>query len=174
LTLRECRTSSSPQQFRTDPTKAMPSRRIKKLTRPGFQLRLSATFLGLALLGQLLQFLLASTFLQVAARDVAGGEDLAATAAAVSLSAFFLAVVVTTPVVLVFGVMMTHRIAGPAHRLASYLNEVAEGVQTEPCSLRKGDELQELCEQVNRTTAPLRARALVSADRGPAFDRHAA
>jgi len=157
----------------------MRSRRTNKLTHPGFQLRLSATFLGLALLGQLLQFLLASTFLQFAARDVAGGGDLAAPAAAVSLKAFFLAVAITTPVVLAFGVVMTHRIVGPAYRLTSYLREVADGVQTEPCSLRKGDELKDLCDQVNRTTAPLRARALMSEDEsstadGPVTERLAA
>ncbi len=157
----------------TDPSNPMRSRRLNKLSRPGFQLRLTGTFLGLALLGQLLQFLLASTFLQFAARDVAGGGDLAAPAAAVSLKAFFLAVAVTTPVVLAFGILMTHRIAGPACRLTSFLRDVAEGVQSEPCNLRKGDEFKDLCEQVNRTTAPLRARALMSTDARSTAERPA-
>ena len=134
----------------TDPSNPMRSRRLNKLSRPGFQLRLTGTFLGLALLGQLLQFLLASTFLQFAARDVAGGG-----------------------VVLAFGILMTHRIAGPAYRLTSFLRGVAEGVQSEPCNLRKGDEFKDLCEQVNRTTAPLRARALMSTDARSTAERPA-
>jgi hypothetical protein len=37
-----------------------------------------------------------------------------------------------------------------------YLTELASGANPKPCRIRDGDELQDLCELMNRATEPLR------------------
>lgn len=52
------------------------------------------------------------------------------------------------------GVFLTHRIAGPLHRLVLHLRKVAEGEKTGALTFRKGDYFQDLAESLN----PLLAR----------------
>jgi len=57
---------------------------------------------------------------------------------------------------LVFGILLTFRLAGPIYRFEQYLRSVARGEQIGPCKIRKGDELQFLCDAINDATEPLR------------------
>lgn len=54
------------------------------------------------------------------------------------------------------GVASTHKIVGPLYRFRVYLTALARGESPEPCRIRKDDELQDLCELLNRATEPLR------------------
>jgi hypothetical protein len=54
------------------------------------------------------------------------------------------------------GVALTHRLFGPIYRFEQYLKGLKSGAATRPCILRKGDYLQDFCELLNDTTAPLR------------------
>lgn len=52
---------------------------------------------------------------------------------------------------------VSHRVAGPAHRLRRALESVQRGERIAPIVLRKGDELQELAEALNTTLQQLGA-----------------
>jgi hypothetical protein len=63
------------------------------------------------------------------------------------------------PMTLCAGILSTFRIAGPIYRFEQYLKQVARGEVTDPCRIRDGDELWDLCDLINEATAPLRHKA---------------
>lgn len=132
-------------------------RRRRKLIEPGLQLRLTFTFVGIAALSLLLQFVLfanAMTELAVALpRDGAllmerTGETLRAV-----LGVSFL---VFLPLTFAVGVMSTFRIAGPVYRFTAFLRQIQRGENPPDFRLRKGDEMTELARLLNEVTVPLR------------------
>jgi hypothetical protein len=68
--------------------------------------------------------------------------------------------VLLAPFLLVVGLVTTFRFFGPLHRFRVYLARLARGDRPDACRIRREDELQDLCELLNRATAPLRADAL--------------
>lgn len=55
------------------------------------------------------------------------------------------------PVMTLVGILITHRIAGPAYRMRMHLEAIeTTGEIPGPCKIRKGDELQELCSLLNQ------------------------
>ena len=136
-------------------------RRRKKLIKPGIQLRLVLSFVGLSVMGLMLQFLLlGSRMTNTAATLDGGGGDLAEEIPAMLLETFGVSLAILVPVTFVFGVLLTFRLAGPIYRFEQYLRSVARGEQIGPCRIRKGDELQFLCDAINDATEPLRLRRL--------------
>ena len=135
-------------------------RRSRKLIKPGFQLTVIGSFMGLTVVALLLQFLfLGGRLMETAHRlDSTGGSggDLASQVPRAMVEIFAISLCVLLPVILALGILLTFRIAGPVYRFESFLAAVSRGEQTAPCKLRKGDALQSLCEQINRTTEPLR------------------
>jgi hypothetical protein len=134
-------------------------RRIR-LVRPRLQLRLIGSFLGVALLALSLQYMV---FLRVLADTALSlphdGAALMADAPRRLGFVFTVSVVVLLPATFVVGLLVTHRIVGPIYRFESYLKQVIARKTVEPCRLRSGDELNELCELINGVTEPLRAGA---------------
>lgn len=130
--------------------------RRQKLVNRGLQIRLTAKFVGLAVLSMSLQFLFLGYRLLGALEGVEGrGGDLAGELPGLMLETLAISLLLILPAMVVMGVMLTFRIAGPAHRLETYLNQVAEGAATSPCSIRDRDELQTLCEALNGALQPL-------------------
>jgi signal peptidase II len=56
----------------------------------------------------------------------------------------------------VFGILITHRIAGPIYKFERYLESIARGEEQGDCKLRKGDELHDLCERLNTAVRALK------------------
>lgn len=135
----------------------MSAQRKHKLVRGSFQVRLVSKFVGLAALALLLQFLVlgALLFRSVAGLEGEGGE-LHGELPGILLLVFGLSLGVLLPILFGFGVVLTFRIAGPLHRIERFLGAVADGTADEPCSIRGGDELQELCRLVNAATESAR------------------
>ena len=134
-------------------------RRRKKLIKPGIQLRMVFSFVGLSVMGLTLQFLLLGSRLTNAAASLqGGGGDLAQEVPAMLLEIFALSLAILVPVTFVFGILLTFRVAGPIYRFEQYLKSVAKGEQIGPCKIRQGDELQSLCDAINDATEPLRMR----------------
>ncbi len=133
-------------------------RRIR-LVRPRLQLRLIASFTGVALLALALQYMV---FLRVLAETALAlpndGPALMTQVTGRLGLVFVVTALVLLPATFVVGLMVTHRIVGPIYRFERYLAQVIARETTEPCRLRQGDELNELCELINGATAPLRAR----------------
>jgi len=132
-------------------------RRKIKLPKPGLQLRLVGAFVGLAALGFLMQSLLLGMFLaEASARMPEGGSHLMAELPGLPIRLLLVTLGLVLPLVFAVGVLITFRVAGPVYRFEQYLTSVVRGEQLGPCRLRKGDELEGLCEIINRATERLR------------------
>ncbi len=132
-------------------------RRIK-LIKPGLQLRLIGVFLGVSALGFLMQTLIVWLRLAEAAELLpeSAGNALMAMLPRLPLEVLLASFGMLLPFTFAIGVLATFRVAGPVYRFEQYLKEVINGTQIGPCKLRKGDDLQQLCELINQATEPLR------------------
>ena len=63
-----------------------------------------------------------------------------------------------TPIMIWIGIRLTHKVAGPLVRIRAALAQLTAGHADLHLTLRKGDELLELAEDINRLAASLRAR----------------
>jgi hypothetical protein len=134
-------------------------KRRKRFIKPRLQTRMIGSFVALAALAMLLEFLLLGTKLMSVGGSLSGtGADLASEIPRVLFGAFALSCSLFLPLIFLFGVRITFRIAGPAHHLERFLKDVAEGRESQPCKIRAGDELQELCAWVNAATELPRAK----------------
>ncbi|QDU65410.1 hypothetical protein [Engelhardtia mirabilis] len=134
-------------------------KRRQRLIKTRFQLRLIAIFAGIALLAQLFQTLLMGSYLaQLAARMPAGGPVLAEETPGVLVQTLAASSLLLLPLILLVGISATFRIAGPLYRFDQYLKGLKNGSEVELCRLRRGDQLQDLCQVINEATEPLRAR----------------
>jgi len=132
--------------------------RHRKLPEPRLQLRLIGEFMGLAVLGLVLQYILLGVRLrQIASRVDASPGELVDAVPQVLTSTLLFTFAILLPILFAFGTRFTLRIVGPIHRFEKFLAAVKKGEQTEPCRLRASDDLQQLCELLNDVTEPLRA-----------------
>lgn len=134
-----------------------PRRRIR-LVRPRLQLRLMGAFLGLSLLALTLQYLVFQRLLADAATALPNDGALLLTQTNARLATVFLvSVALLLPATFAVGLLVTHRLIGPIYRFEVYLRQVIAKETSEPCRIRKGDELQDLCDLINAATEPVRA-----------------
>lgn len=140
-------------------------RRIK-LIKPRLQFRLIGAFVGLTALTLLLQFLLLAARLTVTASSMdQGGEVLMNLTGGLLIDILLFSFGVLLPLVCAVGVLVTFRIAGPVYRFEQYLGQVARGEDPGPCRIRKGDQLQDLCDKVNEAVSALRGRSAADPER---------
>jgi hypothetical protein len=58
----------------------------------------------------------------------------------------------------IYGIKMTHRVAGPLYKVSLYCDAVADGKLTRPGNLRRGDQLVEFYEHFRQAHEALRRR----------------
>ena len=141
-------------------------KRKKKLINPSLQLRLVAVFLctaGVAV--QVEAILIALTLSQLAGKLPNDGGILLTALPEFLRTNLLLTLALLVPLTIGIGVVATFKIAGPLYRFEQFLRAVRDGEQTEPCRIREGDELRELCQLLNEVTAPLRERGTATAQR---------
>lgn len=129
------------------------NRRTKKLIHSRLQLRLIAVFLTLSGASALFQVALLNRSLLKLVREVTESgslETLTDGLPSVFVANLAWTIGLLTPLMLCIGILATHRIAGPAYRMRKHCEEIALGGELRKCSLRKGDELHELCDALNR------------------------
>ena len=132
-------------------------KRKTKLIQPRLQLKLVASFLGISALALLLQFLVFGMRLSQAASIMPdGGAYLTAYKSKLLLETLTFSFGLLLPLSFAVGILITFRIAGPVHRLEDHLRRIARGEEVGRCTLRKGDDLQSLCERVNEAVEYLR------------------
>jgi methyl-accepting chemotaxis protein len=134
------------------------TQRNKKLINPKFQLKLVGTFFFLACISALFQVLL----LNLSLRELAPRLGESSEAMLLLLDELFrknlmLAFIGLLPLMLIVGVLVTHRIAGPIYRMEKHLEALARGENPGECRIRKEDEFQELCERLNEAQRALMA-----------------
>ncbi len=152
-------------------TVSTPERRRSKLIEPRLQWRFGITFLTCAALAMLVQSISVSFLLMRIADELPDdGIELKARVLDVLGGSMLVTLLVLTPVMLGVGILSSFKVVGPLYRFRVYLTKLADGERPPPCRIRADDELQDLCELLNRATAPLRDGALAR----PARERHAA
>ena len=126
-------------------------RRKRKLIKSGFQLRLVTVFLAMGCMAAVFQVLMLNRSILAVARrtGVAGAEFVEAVPHLLTINGLY-TLGVLIPLMTIVGVLATHRIAGPVYRFEKHLERLARGEKPGPCRIRKGDELQELCQWINR------------------------
>lgn len=131
--------------------------RKKKLVRNDIQLKLSLTFLLLASMGLVLQFLLFLATMTGKGLDEGGLGQAHAEIVDATLWALVLSAVIVLPLTWMVGILATHRFAGPIFVFRGFLEALVRGERPADLQLRKNDELKDVCELLNRATAPLRS-----------------
>ena len=132
-------------------------RRRRKLIRDSFQLHLVGSFILLAALAMGLQFLVLGFRLVPAAAALDGpGGELAEQVPRMLIEIFVISMAVLIPLLFALVLRVTFRIAGPVYRFEQFLEAVNKGEETEPCKIREGDRLEELCSLINRATETAR------------------
>lgn len=144
------------------------TQRNQKLIHPKFQLKLVGTFFLLACISALFQVLLLNLSLQeLAPRLGEGGEALLVVLSEVLRENLLIAFAFLVPLMLVVGVLVTHRIAGPIYRMERHLEALARGENPGECRIRKSDEFQELCQRINDAQRALLAAKEAAALQAP-------
>lgn len=140
-----------------DPKTAMskpPYKRRIKLIKPRLQLKLIGVFAGLSALSFLLQVLVVGRRLaEITVLLPNDGPLLHTLTPGLLTDVLIFSFGLLLPLTCAVGVLVTFRIAGPVYRFEQYLGQVERGEAQGPCRIRKGDELQDLCDQINRTMA---------------------
>lgn len=131
--------------------------RKKKLINSGLQLKMIAVFLFLSCIAALFQVILLNrSILSLAKHMPTDGDIMMSELPGLLVGNMAMTLGVLMPMMLVVGVLITHRIAGPIYRFERYLEAVARGEQNGPCSIREDDELQPLCDKLNAAITHLR------------------
>ena len=131
-------------------------KRKRKLINKGLQLKLVAVFTAIGCICALFQIILLNFGLLEIARSVpSGGEDVLRQARGMMVTNTLWTLGAMIPLMTCIGVVVTHRVAGPAYRMTQHCKEIAAGEPVRPCKIRKDDELQELCDALNAAIARL-------------------
>ena len=143
-----------------------------RVIHPRLQWRLVLTFFGVAALTLCLEYILFVQALStIAAQLPEDGARVLAVAPERLAWVLALSIGVLFPIVFFVAVTTTHRVLGPLYRIERHLKDVVDGRTKTELRLRKGDELQELCELINRATlraSPTSAEDDVGATRSAA------
>lgn len=130
-------------------------RRIQ-LIKPTLQLRLTLVFVALGAIGLVLQLLFfTSRLAELAAYLPQDGEMFATEVDGILLEGLLVSALVFLPLTFAVGILTTFRIAGPIYRFEMTLKQILKGERPGPIRLRKGDQLLDFCELLNRTLATL-------------------
>lgn len=127
-------------------------KRVQKLSKASLQVKIILAFLLVASVSALFQVYLLNRFALVVSRELpTDGHLLLSHLPNMLSTSLALTFAVLIPGTFLVGLLVTHRVAGPVYAIERYLERHLEGREQGPCRVRKGDELQELCELVNRT-----------------------
>lgn len=131
-------------------------KRRKKLIKPGLQLQLTLTFVGLTVLGLVMQSLLFMKEISFLSFTLPNDGSLLVSAMSDTLIQIFLvSALVFLPLTLLVGILMTFRLAGPAYRMEMHLRDIRDGKYSGPCRIRKGDKFVGLCDVMNEAIESL-------------------
>jgi len=148
--------------------------RRSTLPQPRLQLRLAGAFAGLCALSLVAQALVLATELSKLADALpSGGLYLSEALPGTLARTLAISALLVLPSLLLIGIRMTFRIAGPMFRFERYLEAVARGERPGPCQIRRTDELQEFCAKLNAALESARAQG-VAEGTAPGESRRAA
>lgn len=136
------------------PTAPVQFKRKKKLVNKPLQLKLIGVFVAIGMTCALFQIVLVNFgLLEVAKAAPTGGEVILARARGMMLNNVMWTIGALVPLMTCVGLILTHRVAGPAYRMTQHCRAIAEGGPVRPCKIRQDDELQDLCDAMNAAFA---------------------
>jgi len=151
------------------------NRRKKKLIKSGLQLKLIGAFLAMAVVASLFQVVLLNISLLNLTEDLGvQTTDVITRFSAILMRNLLITLGVLVPFMFVFGILITHRIAGPVYKFERYLESIARGEEHGDCRLRKNDELHDLCDRLNAAVHALKQRPAEADVQEAASQREAA
>ncbi len=132
-------------------------KRKKKLIDSTLQLRLIAAFLSISCITSLFQVILLNRSLLELSRSLSKESQVVlAEVPTILLTNVMVTLLILVPLSFAVGILVTHRVAGPAWRLKRYLDGIIEtGRVDQPVKLRQADEFQNLAQSLNRALARL-------------------
>ena len=146
-------------------------KRRNRLPQPRFQLKLVASFAGmcvLALLGQVL--VVGAQLTETSSMMSSGGVQLADAVPGIMTRSLLASAVLVLPALVLIGIRLTFRFAGPLYRIEQHLRSVAAGERPGHCRIRKTDDLQELCQLVNEALDSARSQGEADAAKNTSQD----
>lgn len=132
--------------------------RTRKLIDKSLQFRLVGAFVAVGCVATLFQVvLLNQSMLKLSESMASNGDLLLQETPPVLVRSVLITLCVLVPAMTLVGILVTHRIAGPAYRMRMHLKEIEEsGEVPRPCRIRKHDELQEMCQLLNQAIDAIR------------------
>jgi hypothetical protein len=125
-------------------------KRKKKLINKSLQLKMVGIFTAIGCTCALFQVILINSgLLKVAKAAPSGGEEILRQARGMMVENVAWTLGSMIPLMTCIGIVLTHRIAGPAYRMTEHCKAIAAGEPVTTCKIRKGDELRELCDALN-------------------------
>ncbi len=125
--------------------------RKKKLINSALQLKMIGAFLFLSCISALFQVILLNrSIMQLSSLMESDGDILLAELPSLLFSNMILTLGVLLPMMLLVGILITHRIAGPIYRFGQHLDAIARGENPGVCRIREDDELHSLCNSINK------------------------
>lgn len=133
------------------------SLRIAVLVEPKVQVRLVAFCLLIGIGAALIQAVVVGGLYQYFADQPYGtGALLPEDVHGLLWTGFLVSLSVTIPASMAVGMLGVFRFVGPMQRIRRFLEAVKRGEHPEPCTIRKGDLLQDVVDLLNDVTEPLR------------------
>lgn len=133
--------------------------RKKKLINSALQLKMISAFLFLSCISALFQVVLLNRSIMGLAKLMeTDGDVMLAQMPGLLVSNLILTLGVLLPMMLLVGILVTHRVAGPIYRFEQHLGAIARGEDPGVCRIRDDDELHELCAIINRAVAELKSQ----------------
>ena len=143
------------------------NKRKRKFIEPRLQLKFVGLFLTTAVVGVAFQMVVLHFMLNRAATALpSDGGELLALIPRLMFDSFLITAGLLIPFTVLLGIRSTFTIVGPLYRFRVFLKQVGRRQQSEPCQIRKGDELQDLCALLNDVTEPLRENVVVDPANG--------
>lgn len=130
--------------------------RSRRLIEPRIQIKFALMFFSTAGAAAILLVVMLYVALARAAENLPNdGVLLLAEIPGALVHAAWMTLALLVPLTLLLGIGTTFTVVGPIYRFRLYLEDLVAGKATTACRIRKGDELQDFCELLNKATAPL-------------------
>jgi methyl-accepting chemotaxis protein len=135
------------------------NRRKKKLIRSDLQIKIVFITLFVASLVLLINFQMSLAALwSISIQPVGTVESALDQIRHVMVKKFLISVAMAIPLAVSVGILYSFKFSGPIYRFKKYFLELVTGRWDERCSLRKGDDLKDVCDSINAAVGTLRER----------------
>jgi len=135
------------------------NRRRKKLIRSDLQIKIVFITLFVASLVLLINFQMSLAALwSISIHPMGTVEGTLDLIRHVMVKKFLISVGMALPLAVSVGILYSFRFSGPIWRFKKYFSDITTGRWDQRCSLRKGDDLKDVCDSINAGVGALRER----------------